>query len=289
MPSRIKPHSSFYDKSFIESNTADYYLSLQLGKSSLAFTVFNPGIKKYIVFDSYTFNNPNSFDDVANHFESLFEEKLWLKEKFLKVFLLIDNQFSTLIPPPLFIEEKTTTYLQFNHPVEDGQLSSFNKLNNSNVITVFSFPQVIADLIKNIWANVHFFHCTSAIIESLNINFKNKLSNHTLFLNVRDEGYDLVYFKNNKLHFYNFFRYHTKEDFIYFLLIAIEELQLNPEEIELVLIGNIDKSSILYEMVYRYIRTNKFIERNDNYGYSYLFDGLMGHKHYTLFNVQQCG
>ena len=60
MPSRIKPHSSFYDKSFIESNTADYYLSLQLSKSSLAFTVFNPEIKKYIVFDSYTFNNPNS-------------------------------------------------------------------------------------------------------------------------------------------------------------------------------------------------------------------------------------
>ena len=132
----------------------------------------------------------------------------------------------------------------------EGQVYSFNKLNNSNVITVFSLPQVIADLTKNIWPNVYFFHCTSAIIESLNINFKNKLSNHTLFLSVRDEGYDLVYFKNNKLHFYNFFRYHTKEDFIYFLLIAIEELQLNPEEIELVLIGNIDKSSILYEMVY---------------------------------------
>ena len=289
MLSRIKPHSSFYDKSFIENNTVDYYLSLQLSKNSLAFTVFKPDIKKYIVFDSYTFNNSSSFDDVANHLDSLFEEKPWIKEKFLKVFLLIDNQFSTLIPPPLFIEEKANTYLQFNHPVDEGQLSSFNKLNNSNVITVFSFPHMIADLAKNIWPNVHFFHCTSAIIESLNINFKNKLSNHTLFLNVRDEGYDLVYFKNNRLHFYNFFRYHTKEDFIYFLLIAIEELQLNPEEIELVLVGDIDKSSILYEMVYRYIRTNKFVERNDNYGYSYLFDGLMGHKQYTLFNVQQCG
>ena len=289
MPSWLKPHISFYDKSFFESNTRDYYLSIELSRSSLAIAIFKPDNKKYIIFDSYTFNDSNSFDDLINHFESLLVEKQWLKEKFLKVFLLIDNQYSTLIPPPLFIEEKLNKYLQFNHPVAEGQVSVFNKLNNSNIISVFSLPQVIVDLAKNLWPNVQFFHCSSAIIESLNINFKNKLSNYTLFLNVRDETYDLVYFKNNKLHFYNSFRYNTKEDFIYFLLIAIEELQLNPEEIELILIGNIDKSSILFEMVYRYIRTNKFVERNDGYGYSYLFDGLMGHKNYTLFNVQQCG
>ena len=35
-------------------------------------------------------------------------------------------------------------------------------------------------------------------------------------------------------------------------------------------------------------RIVKFIERNDNYGYSYLFDGLMRHKQYTLFNALQC-
>lgn len=288
MPSRIKPHISFYDKSFFESNIADYYLVLQLGKRSLSFTIFNPENKKYIVFDSFSFNEIKQNDDAAQVIEYIVEEKSFLKGKFRKVLFLVDNQLSTLIPPPLFIEDKAAMYLQFNHSVDEEQIASFNKLQNAHIIDVFSIPKGIVSQISKTWNHVQFLHCSSVIIESLSINFKNKISANTLFLNLRDEGYDLVYYKNKKLHFYNLFRYNTKEDFIYFLLSAIEELQLNPEDVELVMSGNIDKSSILYEMIYRYIRNNKFIERNDNYGYSYLFDGLMGHKNYTLFNAQQC-
>lgn len=288
MPSRIKPHISFYDKSFHESNTGDYYLSLQLGKRSLSFTVFNPDAKKYVVFDSYTFNNVKLNEDVSQIFTHVLDEKKWLSNRFQKVIFLIDHQFNTLIPPPLFIEDKADMYLKFNHPVEEAQITCSNMLNNAHIINVFSISHVINDLLRKVWANVQLYHCSSAIIESLSINYKNKIGANSLFLNVRDEGFDLIYFKNNKLHFYNMFRYHTKEDFMYFLLSAMEELQLNPEEVGLVISGNIDKSSILYEMIFRYIRSSKFIERNDTYGYTYLLDGLMGHKHYTLFNAQQC-
>lgn len=288
MPSRIKPHISFYDKSFLESNTGDYYLSLQLGKRSLSFTVFNPGAKKYVVFDSYTFNDVKLNEDVSNIFEHVLNEKKWLNNRFQKVVFLIDHQFSTLIPPPLFIEDKADMYLKFNHPVEEAQITCFNKLNNAHIINVFCISKALNDLLGKLWTNIQLYHCSSAIIESLSINYKNKIGANSLFLNVRDEGFDLIYFKNKKLHFHNMFRYHTKEDFMYFLLSAIEELQLNPEEVELVISGNIDKSSIIYEMIFRYIRSSKFIERNDSYGYTYLLDGLMGHKHYTLFNAQQC-
>ncbi|PLW94779.1 MAG: hypothetical protein C0591_12105 [Marinilabiliales bacterium] len=288
MPSRIKPHISFYDKSFLESNTGYYYLSLQLGKRSLSLTVFNPDNKKYVVFDSFAFNDIKLNESITPILDHILNERKWLGKRFQKVFFLIDHQFSTLVPPPLFFEDKADTYIKFNHPVEEEQTTCFNKLNNAHIINVFSISKLINDQLGKLWPNIHLYHCSSAIIESLSINYKNKISANNLFLNVRDEGFDLVYFKNKKLHFYNMFRYHTKEDFIYFVLSAMEELQLNPEEVELVISGNIDKSSILYEMIFRYIRTSRFIERNDSYGYSYLLDGLMGHKYYTLFNAQQC-
>jgi len=288
MPLRIKPHISFYDKSFFESNTVDYYLSLQLGKRSLLITIFNPGTKKYIVFDSFLFNDVKLNEDASQILTHVLDEKKWLSNRFQKVFFLIDHQFSTLLPPALFIEDKAEMYLKFNHPVDEAQITCFNKLNNAHIINVFSISKAINDLLKKVWTNIQFYHCSSVMIESLSINYKNKISTNSLFLNVRDEGFDLIYFKNKKLHFYNMFKYHTKEDFMYFLLSAMEELQLNPEEVELVISGNIDKSSILYEMIFRYVRTSRFIERNDSYGYSYLLDGLMGHKNYTLFNAQQC-
>jgi hypothetical protein len=288
MPSRIKPHISFYDKSFIETNTSDYYLSLRFGKRNLAFTVFNPDLKKYTVFDAYTYSDLNLNEDAEQIFKQLFAEKNWLERQFKKVFFLMDHALSTLMPPPLFIENNMQQYLAFNHPIEASQPTHFNNLKNAHVVDVFSIPATIDKLVKKKWPNAQLLHSSSVIIESLSINYKNKIGVNTLFLNLRDEGFDLVYFKNKKLHFYNFFRFHTKEDFIYFLLSAMEELELNPEEVELILSGNIDKSSILYEMIYRYIRSSKFIERNDSFGYTYLLDGLMGHKHYTLFNAQQC-
>ena len=288
MPSRIKPHISFYDKSFIETNTSDYYLSLRFGKRSLAFTVFNPDLKKYTIFDAYTYSDLDLNEDAEQIFKQLFAEKNWLELQFKKVFFLMDHALSTLMPPPLFIEINMQQYLAFNHPIEASQPTHFNNLKNAHVVDVFSIPETIDKLVKKKWPNAQLLHSSSVIIESLSINYKNKIGVNTLFLNLRDEGFDLVYFKNKKLQFYNFFRFHTKEDFIYFLLSAMEELELNPEEVELILSGNIDKSSILYEMIFRYIRSGKFIERNDSYGYSYLLDGLMGHKHYTLFNAQQC-
>ena len=288
MPSRIKPHISFYDKSFVESKTSDYYLFIQLGKYHLEFTVFNPEIKKFIVLDSFAFSDISSDEQLADVFDFVFESKQWLKGNFQKVLFLMDHQYSTLIPPALFIEEKASAYLQYNHPINEADLIRFNMLKNANVVDVFSIPGILYSIVKNFWPNLKFLHCSSVIIECLSINFKNKIDNNSLFLNIRDEGFDLVYFKNKKLHFYNLFKYNSKEDFMYFLLSALEELQLNPEEVALNISGNIDKSHIIYEMIYRYIRKVKFIERNDNYRYSYLLDGLMGHKQYTLFNALQC-
>ncbi len=288
MPSRLKVHKSLFDKTFAAGNTSGYYLILQTGQQSISYSVFNPVSQKYIAFESFFISGTDPNNTEAEFLKALMEEKVWLKQSFSKVFLLIDNSYSTLIPPPLFDENKTMTYLRFNHPANESYHALFNRLKTSNTVTVFGAPQTLTEFTQNVWPNIRFFHCASVIIESLLINFKNKADSQTLFLNVRDEGYDLVYFKDNKLQFHNFFRYNTKEDFIYFLLTTIEELHLNPEQVKLMLSGNIDKSHILYEMIYRYIRTIFFIERTDVFGYSYLFDELMSHKYYTLFNVQQC-
>ena len=288
MPSRLKAHNTLYDKTFAAGNTAGYYLSLQISQQSICYTVFNPATEKYIVFESFIVTDINPAGDTAEYLSKLLEEKTWLGHPFLKVFFLIDNSLSTLIPPPLFDENKVMMYLKFNHPVDEGYDALFNNLKTNNVVAVYGALQTLTGLARTTWPDVRFFHCSSVLIESLLINFKNKTDDNTLFLNVRNGGYDLVYFKDKNLHFHNFFRYNTKEDFIYFLLTAMEELHLNPEEITLMLSGDIDKSSILYEMIYRYIRTSHFIERNGVFGYSYLLDDLMGHKHYTLFNAQQC-
>jgi hypothetical protein len=66
--------------------------------------------------------------------------------------------------------------------------------------------------------------------------------------------------KNKQLLFYNSFNYHSKEDFIYYLLFTVEQLKLDPEAVKLYLFGHIDEQNELFQIAYRYIRHVELFE-----------------------------
>jgi len=204
------------------------------------------------------------------------------------VFFTYQNKYSTLIPEALFNKDKKNLYLGYNQPFQENSRIVFDKLKNNQAVNIYYILNPVVEKVKDFWPNAKILHFSTALIESLTANFKNKTDNKTLFVNLRENCFDLVYFKENKLHFYNTFDFNTKEDFIYFLLISIDQLLLNPEDVTLVIIGNIKKTDETYSMINQYIKNYTFISRNDNYGYSYILDELQYHNYYTLFNTMQC-
>jgi hypothetical protein len=60
-----------------------------------------------------------------------------------------------------------------------------------------------------------------------------------------------VIVKDKELLFCNTFTYETKEDFIYYILFTTEQLKLDPEDLDLILLGNIhEDSASLQDVVY---------------------------------------
>jgi len=57
------------------------------------------------------------------------------------------------------------------------------------------------------------------------------------------DRFELVIVQNQKLLLFNSFEYKTREDFIYYLLFAAEQLSLNPEFFKLHLLGDISEES----------------------------------------------
>ena len=86
------------------------------------------------------------------------------------------------------------------------------------------------------------------------------MNSQKLFLNVNDGFFELVFFKNKKLRFYNSFEFLKNEDVLYFLICCLNQLNLNPENIHLLCYGNISLNSSLYELLYNYIRNIEIIE-----------------------------
>ena len=288
MALQLKPYFSYFDKSFKESQTRNYSLSVQLWDKELVFTVYNPEKNKFIGIESFRFSDIKNIEQIPSYLGKILNSRPSFAFPYDSVYLMIQNRFATLIPQPLFSEENKNLYLGFNQPFQENSRIVYDTLKNNEAVNVYYIPNLIIEKAKDFWPNVNILHFSTALIESLSINFKNQVDSNTLFVNLRKDCFDIVYFKENKLHYYNSFVYHTKEDFIYFLLITIEQLGLNPEDISLILCGDISKTDEFYQMVHQYIKNYDFISRNDNFGYSYIMDELQYHQHFTLFNTIQC-
>lgn len=288
MALQLVPYFSYFDKSFKESQTRSYQLSLQLCLEELVFTVYNPEKNKFIGIESFKFTGIESVDQIPSYLGKVLNSRPSFAFPYESVFLLYQNRYSTLIPQPLFSEENKNLYLGFNQPFQENSRIVYDTLKNNEAVNIYYIPNLIVEKAKDFWPNVSIIHYSTGLIESLSINFKNQADSNTVFVNLRNECFDLVYFRENKLHYYNSFVFHTKEDFIYFLLITIDQLGLNPEDINLVLSGEIDKTDERYQMIHQYIKNYSFISRNEKYGYSYILDELKHFKYFSLFNSMQC-
>lgn len=288
MALELVPHTSYFDKSFKESQTRSYQLSIQLSIDELTFTVYNSEKNKFIGIESFRFDDIENIDQLPSFMGKVLNKRPSFAYPYEKVFFMFQNRFSTLIPQPLFNEENKNLYLGFNQPFQENSRIVYDNLKNNDAVNVYYIPNMVVEKVKDFWPNVKMMHFSTALIESLSVSFKNQFNPKTLYINLRRDCFDIVYFKENKLHYHNSFEFRSKEDFIYFLLITIEQLGLNPEDVNVILSGNIDKTDDNYRMIHQYIKNYSFIARNEIYSYSYIMDELHDYCYFTLFNALQC-
>jgi len=263
-------------------------MTMQLSLHSLYFTVFNPDKNKLLGLEGYYFNDLKDFNEIPGKLDLILNRIEWFAYSFKKFKLLFDNAHSTLVPSPLFDEQQKSLYLGFNQPFVENSMITYDKLKNSEAVNVYYIPNPVVEKVRDFWPNASINHLSSFIIECLSLNFKNKIEKDTLFLHVNDGSYQLTSFKNNRLIFNNLYSYKTKEDFIYFLLATIDQLGYNPETVDLILLGKIEKSDEVSQMLYQYTGSYRFIEKSEQPNISYVLDEVRQHRYYILFNAIQC-
>lgn len=104
-----------------------------------------------------------------------------------------------------------------------------------------------------------FKHFSTIVLDAI-LSFEKHSTSSKMYVNISIDHFEVIALENGQLKLYNTFEYATKEDFIYYILFAIEQLSFNPEELPLILVGNISKDDELYSIVYKYIREVSIFE-----------------------------
>jgi hypothetical protein len=203
------------------------------------------------------------------------------------VHVAIANVPVTLVPAAVYEESTRYKYLAFNHTLEALTRIQSDPIKAIDAWNIYAMPQATYELMQRYFPGFTLHHCSTALLTAVLAQFKHTVEK-TLILHIQQEGFEIVVTENNRLNYYNAFKHQSPEDLMYFLMFVCEEVKLNPEQIEVVLIGELEKKSAIYGLLFKYFRNLRFGERSDSFKYSYGFDELPKHFYYNLLSQPLC-
>ena len=283
----LKPHISLFDKSFSDLNTDTYKLYLEIGTNALKYTLLNTKNNTFIGLEEYRLNGIFNTYALVEPLTSLIKNVPLLQKTFATFHVAFINQRSTLIPNAIFQQDKLALYHQYNFTQQEEDTFLHDNLINLSAKNIYSVPDYIINVFKPI-KNVAFSHFSSALIEAGLIHAKQSNSLSSIDLHILPDSFQIVVIKNQQLELYNSFTYQTSEDFLYYLLFVLDQLKIDNEKATIRLLGEVEKNSTLYSMLYKYINTINFGNRPENLKFSYILEEVPVHFHYPLFNQFLC-
>jgi hypothetical protein len=284
------------DESFNPQDTRNYGLAIIFNESAFSYCILDfrrnkfLGIQQLVRIDAKTQhalpNAKQSFDEFLRH---VINAMPWLKNQYKSIKIAYEGKKCTLIPAQLFDPAEKDVYLKFCFHQSEDEMAFSDHLLPMDSHQVFSMPGPVFKTIRGHYPNIKVVHFSSVLIESIWINYKNRINANRAFIHLRDRLFDLVIFDGRQMSYFNTFPFQNPEDVVYYLIFALEQLNFNPETMPLVLLGNVEKGTGVFELLFKYVRHIEFGRRNDAFKYSYILNQLQPHAHYPLLNFFSCG
>lgn len=252
-------------------------LSIQFSLGGFSFCITNIDTDTIVHFQNFPFEEQlNSLDDLLQKIEEIFKETQQLHLEFTEVEVFHENELFTLVPNKFYNEKELENYLKYNIKVLKTDFIATDDIDNLHSKNVYVPYVNINNFMFQHFGEFEYKHSISVLVEKLlKINIEQK----SMFVNANSNTIDIVVIENSNLLLCNSFKINTKEDFLYYILFVVEQLQLNPEVFTLKLLGNISKANSKYDLLTNYIKNISFLESSNNI-YSNL--NLTSHSNFIL-------
>ena len=169
---------------------------------------------------------------------------------------IIDNDKHTLVPAALYQENKKSRYLDFLGLKEENVVVCADYIDLADMYNIYCVSKKEHARLRA--ENTEFRHSSSVLLTNLIKENLQRTDDARIYLNVKDQHFEMIVLKGANLLFDNSFRFKTKEDFLYFLLFAMEQLHLDTETVPVYFMGMIEKDSQIADIISRYVRDVRF-------------------------------
>ena len=257
-------------------------LSIQVATSGLSFCIFDTLNNTVKTVKTLTFNSVDASLKTEELFADAFANNDELTARYDEIVVIHNNNLSTFVPTALFDEEFLGSYLQYNTKVFETDFFAFDAIEKYEMQNVF-IPYInINNFFIDQFGTFNYKHATSILVEKL-LDLSKNDDNKKMFVHKNSTHFEIIVVQNQKLLLFNTFEYKTPEDFIYYILFTAEQLNLNPENFKLELLGNVQENDAFYKIAYKYIRNVSLLNVND-LRWNNFFTEAENRQHFILFN-----
>lgn len=225
-------------------------------------------------------------DKVIDVLEYLTQNSEFFAHNYATVLVSFSNAHYTLVPGALFDSGNKEQLLKFNHSLSGDEMVLSDEILSEESFCVYAVNRHVKELLDRVFPNNHVKHKVTCLVESLPALASK--SYKTCLVHVEADDMDVALY-HKKLLFFNSFQYQAAEDFLYFILASLEQNGCTLDETEVVLAGEVETGSALYNTLKKYVPKIKFavadksiVKKND-------FVKLPEHFYFSVFNLYLCG
>ncbi len=280
---------SIHDTGNVLNRSGKNFLSIELSPDGFSYCVLDTEKFRYTLLESYSLEQGQNFEQLAHLLEQITKKKKILSSFYQRISLSFVSPKAVFVPADLFSYLEKQQFIDFNiYPEEEYELK-VDKLNNLAAYAVYPFPRVLLKKINFLFPGNRIRHHSSCLIENVLYMIRYGKHDVQLVLHIQRGHFEILYFENKNLSFYNSFNYQTWDDLFYYLFFVLEQLRLDAEILNTMILGEVGIESEFYKKMRLYVKSLTFGPRSELYKYSDVFDELPHHYYFNLLNLNSCG
>ncbi len=266
-----------HDETFDPANPAAYNLYLLADPARLYLAVADVERGKFVALEDYALTTGGVPALAAQH--DFLGQRGWNAVR-----LAVTGRAFTLLPASLFRPGDEAAALRLHHTLTPAETVRHTTHPGQEFVNVFAADTALADwLAATHGATGRMLHHTSALLAGV-VHQRGAAAPRRLYLNPGQQELTLVVM-GQSLEYCNVFACTTAEDVVYYTILVMQELGLDPDQDEVTVWGELMPDSAIFSLLRTYLRNVRFGSRPGNVQYSYRLNDVFEYRYFDLFSL----
>ncbi|WP_449437708.1 DUF3822 family protein [Pedobacter steynii] len=207
----------------------------------------------------------------------------YLSLPFKEIKASVHTENSIAIPNDLFNEQSLNDYAKFFTEEQSNNLYTQPSA-NFGFTSIFTLNKFIEESLNISLSNCRLFDHAAPVLELSKNN-----DNLSLTLDFTVGSFNAIYTDGGKLIFQNYFQIENTEEFNYYLLFIINQLNIDALNTNIHLSGIINEGDGQYKCIEKYFKAINFTSTTGNEADNKILDDMPAHYYSSLLALDQCG